>query len=111
MLDIDILAQKFKEWRGNRRYYRYPTHLWDHIQRLADHHSIPVIAKAFGINAQYLRKKLDKNSKSITFTPVTVISPPVSIEFFDRHSRLITIRFQANSEQLIYMIQSLSGKE
>lgn len=113
MPDLEVLAKKFKEWRGDRRHYRYPQHFWDDIGLLVKHYPLPVIAKAFGINYQYLRKKFDNDSESLTFVPVTVTSStsPVSIEFVDRNSCLMTIRFQANSEQLIHMIQSLSGNE
>jgi hypothetical protein len=38
MSDLDVVAKKFKEWRGNRRYYRYPKPFWDGIQQLAKHH-------------------------------------------------------------------------
>lgn len=113
MSDLEILAKKFKEWRGDRRYYRYSKHFWDEIKQLAKHHPTSAIAEAFGINHQYLQKKLGQDSQSLTFASVTVTSciHPISIEFIDQNSRLMTIRFQADSEQLIHMIQSLSGKK
>lgn len=111
MHDLQVISAKFKEWRGNRRYHRYPKHFWDEIQKLSQYYSIPAIANAFGINVQYLRKKI-LNAQELTFAPLKVASMPstISIEFIDRNSREMTVRFQADFDQLIHIIQSLSDK-
>jgi hypothetical protein len=115
MKDLEIFADKFKRWRGNRRYLRYPSHFWKEIERFIRHYDIKVIANAVGINPSYLRNRIrkDKQSKSITFTPLQVSSLPfaASIEFVDRSDKPMTIRFQADSRELIQIIRSLSGDQ
>ena len=112
MSDLNTFANKFNEWRGNRRYYRYPEQFWDEIRQLTKHYSIIDIAKALNISRQYLRSKLQNESKPLTFAPVVVTSFPssVSIEFTDSACRAMTVRFEASHEQLVNMIQSLSGR-
>jgi len=111
MENIETFALKFKSWRGNRRYYRYPKHFWDEIQQLATLYPPSTIARTLNINLPYLRQKLSKSPGKLTFAPLKITSSlvPASIEFVDRHSQVMTIRFQADFEQLTHMILSLSG--
>lgn len=110
MTDLDTLAQKLKEWRGNRRHYRYPKAFWDEIRELAKSLPIPSIAKACNISPHYLRSKL-LDPQPLTFTKVQIASSPsqVAIEFVDSNSHAMTVRFQADHEQLIRIITSLSA--
>lgn len=109
MTDLETFAQKLKEWRGNRRYYRYPKVFWDEIRVLAKHLPITSIAKACNINPYYLRSKLI-DPQPLMFTQVQVTSVPsqVAIEFVNSNSHAMTVRFQADHEQLIRIITSLS---
>ncbi len=113
MEDLEIFAVKFKEWRGGRRYLRYPTHFWEEIRDLIHHYDIEVVAQAIGVNPSYLRYKFRKRkqSKSITFAPIQVTLFPctASIEFTDKNARPMTVRFQTDANQLIQMIDSLCG--
>lgn len=113
MEDLDILANKFKEWRGNRRHNKYPKLYWDEIQRLSQHHPIPIIAKALNISASYIRQKLFKCSKQLDFAPINIteFSSSASIEFTDFNFRIMKVQFEATHEQLINMIYALSGKK
>jgi hypothetical protein len=110
MTDLETLAQKLKEWRGNRRHYRYPKAFWDEIRVLAKHLPIPAIAKACNISPYYLRSKL-LDSQPLTFAKVQVSSTPsqVAIEFVNSNAHAMTVRFQADHEQLIRIITSLSA--
>jgi hypothetical protein len=112
MEDLDILANKFKEWRGNRRHCQYPKQFWDEIQLVSQNYPIPVIAKALNISASYLRHKLVNSPKPLTFAPVNVtsFSPSVSIEFTDSCCRVMKVKFEATPDQLVNMIQALAGK-
>jgi hypothetical protein len=113
MEDLEIFAAKFKEWRGDRRHRRFPSHFWEEIQRFIHHYDIEIVAKTIGVDLSYLQHKFrkDKQSKSITFTPLQVTSFPcaASIEFIDKNAKPMTIHFQADLSQLILMIHSLSG--
>lgn len=111
MTDLEIAANKFKEWRGDRRHYRYPKHFWDQIRDFANHYPLPVIASSYDINVGYLRHKISKNTDSITFAPLNITSSQssVSIEFADRNSQAMTVRLQASHDELIRIILSLSG--
>jgi hypothetical protein len=115
MDDLNTFADKFKKWRGNRRHLRYPSDFWEEIQCFIQHYGIQIVANAIKVNPSYLRHKIRKSKKSqaITFTPLKVSSLPfnASIEFIDRTSRPMIIRFQSNSNQLIQMIRSLSGDQ
>lgn len=113
MEDLEVFAVKFKEWRGDRRYLRYPAHFWEEIKHLIHHYDVEVVAKTIGVNSSYLRHKFHKKkqSKSITFAPVQVTSFPctASIEFIDKNARPMTVRFQTDANQLTQMIDSLCG--
>lgn len=108
MTDLEAAANKFKEWRGDRRHLRYPKHFWDQIKEFAKQYQLPLIASAYGINIGYLRQKIS-NNESINFATVDIISTPVSIEFIDCHSQPMIVRLQANHDQVIQIILSLSG--
>jgi hypothetical protein len=116
MTDLEILADKFKKWRGSRRRAHYPESFWDEIRKLAEHHSISSIAESCAINPCYLRQKLLKNSKQMTFAHVQLVLPPpqvasqVAIELSESNRCLITVRFQADYEQLTRIILSLSER-
>ncbi len=115
MDDLKTFADKFKEWRGNRRYLRYPSDFWEEIQRFIHHYGIEIVANAIGVNPSYLRHKMrkDKKPQEITFAPLQVSSLPftASVEFIDRNAKPMTIRFQVDSRQLIQIIRSLSGDQ
>lgn len=115
MDDLKVFADKFKQWRGNRRYLRYPSDFWEEIQCFIHHYDIEMVANAIGVNPSYLRHKIRKAEKSqeITFAPLKVNSLPftASVEFIDRNAKPMTIRFQADSRELIQMIRSLSGDQ
>lgn len=115
MDNLEAFADKFKQWRGNRRYLRYPPHFWEEIQSFIDQYDIERVAKAIHVNSSYLRHKIRKNkqSQSITFAPLQVISLPqaASIEFIDKNSKPLILRFQADCNQLIQIIHSLSGDQ
>jgi hypothetical protein len=115
MDDWKTFADKFKEWRGSRRYLRYPSHFWEEIQNFIHHYGVEEVAHAIGVNASYLRHKIRKSQKpqAITFTPLKVNSLPftASIEFVDGNAKPMTIRFQSDSHQLIQMIRLLSGAQ
>ena len=111
MSDLDTFANKFRKWRGDRRYCKYPKYFWDEIRQLASHYPILAIAQALNISPQYIKIRLKKESGQLTFAPLKVVSfpAPVSIEFTDSSSRPMTVRFEASHEQLVNMILSLSG--
>lgn len=111
MSDLEAFANKFKAWRGDRRHCQYPKHFWDKIRSLARHYSIPIIAQAINVNPSYLKLKLVARKKRLTLIPLEVTSLPLqaSIEFTNHRSHSMTVRFQANHEQLVNMILSLSG--
>jgi hypothetical protein len=111
MNDLETIANKFKEWRGSRRHYRYPKHFWDEIKLLSKHYPLPVIASAFGINLPYLQQKIPNNSESLTFVPLQIVSSAASIEFVDRNSQKMTVHLQASRDELVHIIISLAGRE
>jgi hypothetical protein len=113
MNDLETLSKQFKDWRGDRRYYRYPKHFWDEIRQLAKHYTIADIAVAFGISHQYLKQKIHNDSSPMSFASLNVTSPQLnaSVEFVDNNARTMTVRFQADPEFIIHMIQSLSGSK
>jgi hypothetical protein len=110
MTCLESLASKFKEWRGDRRHYRYPKSFWDEVRELAKREPISAIAEACGITPHYLKNKILKEPRAVTFAQVQMTSLPSQavIEFADGSSRPMTIRFQADHEQLVSMIRSLS---
>ncbi len=63
MEDLEVFADKFKQWRGDRRYLRYPSHFWEGIQRFIHHYDIKTVADAVGVNPSYLRHKIHKNKQ------------------------------------------------
>jgi hypothetical protein len=113
MEDLEIFAIQFKQWRGDSKYLRYPSHFWEQIKRFIQHYGIKVVAETIGVNPSYLRHKVrnEKQSEPITFAPLQITSFPceASIEFVDKNARPMTIRFQADSNQLVQMIGSLCG--
>jgi hypothetical protein len=110
MSDLETFANKFKAWRGDRRYRQYPEHFWDEIRNLVKHYPVAVIAQAININPSYLKFKLGAGKKRLKLIPLQITSAPfqASIEFTNHNCRPITVRFQANHEQLVNMILSLS---
>ncbi len=110
MNSIDELARKFKEWRGSRRQCRFPKAFWDDIRQLSTHHTLKIISKKFGISEQYIRRKL-KNPQQVKFAQVKVASQPsaVTIEFSDNNLRPMTVRFQANHDELVRVILTLTA--
>jgi hypothetical protein len=112
MNELEIFANQFKEWRGNRQHIQYPKSFWDKARELSKHFSIVSIAKACGINPNYLRYKLPAKPKPLSFTQVQVASSQsqVAIEFINSNSCTMTVRFQADHMQLTQMLLSLSGR-
>lgn len=110
MPNLEALAIKFKEYRGDRRYCRYPQHLWEEAHQLSKHHPVSVIAKALRVKPCLIKNQLLKFSNHLMFTPVEITSHSfqVSIELIDSNCRPITVRFQANHSQLLDMVKSLS---
>jgi hypothetical protein len=108
-VSLDTLAQNFKAWRGSSRHRAYPKQFWEDINLLSQHHSISDIAKALDINEVFLRQKMKK--KAFKFAPVQLKSfySIVALDFFTDYSdRAMTVRFQADHEQLVNLIASLS---
>ena len=110
MNELEIFANQFKAWKGNRRHVQYPKLFWDKIRELTKSFSIDSIAQACEVSAKYLGYKIPKEPTNLTFTQVQVASIPsqVVIEFVNHNSCPMTIRFQANHEQLTDMILALS---
>jgi hypothetical protein len=111
MADLEALAIKFNEWRGNRRNCRYPKYFWEEIREISRHYPVSIIAKALNINVSYLKQRLYNGNQQLTFVPVGAASFPLqaSIEFIDHKKCAMTVRFQADHGQLVKMILSLSG--
>lgn len=110
MNDLEAIANKFNECRIGCLRYRYPKALWDEIQQITEHYPIAVIAKAIHISPQYIRKKIGANPPQLTLSPIKVASFPSEVSIFTDHNfKNMTIRFQANHEQLIHLIRTLSG--
>lgn len=112
MNQLEKFSNEFKAWRKNRRHLRYPEHFWDEIRKLANEWPIEEIAATCEINLSYMKYKLLKGPKpkSLTFAKVQIATfqSQVAIEFVDCNSRPMTVRFQADHEQLACIIQSLS---
>jgi hypothetical protein len=107
---LESLANRFKSWRKEKIHVKYPQFFWDEICNLAKSIPIQTIAKALDVSASYLKIRVTKlNQESVTFTPVKIsCQNSFSIEFQSKNDKPITIRFQASTEELAHLIQSLS---
>lgn len=107
---LESLANQFKSWRRNRTHVKYPQSFWNEICKLAESVPTPTIAEALGINPNYLKSKIGKPvQQPMAFTPVKIsYQTSSSIEFQAKNNKTVTIKFQASTEELARLIQSLS---
>jgi hypothetical protein len=108
-LKLETLAQEFKAWRGNSRHRAYPKQFWDEIKTLSQNYSASDIAKALGINQEFLRQKLRNDPPEFIPVHLKTFYSIVSMDFrtaFNEHP--ITVRFQSDHEQLARLIIFLS---
>jgi hypothetical protein len=112
MDDLHSAAEKFKEWRGSKRHYRYPEYFWDQIKQFSKKYPLDLIADSFGISLHYLRIKFPNPPPFLTFQSLKIVSPPsaVSIEFM-ANSQPMTVRLNATPEELVKIILSLSEEK
>ena len=112
MKDLEKSAQEFRAWRGERSHRHYPKRFWDEIKKFTKKYPLDVIASTYNINFHYLQQKFPKKPKSIAFTSVEIVSfpAPVSIEFTNPNSSTMTVRFQANHNEIVDIIQSFTGQ-
>lgn len=107
---LESLANQFKSWKKEKSHVKYPQSFWEEICNLAKSIPIQTIAKALGVSAYYLKTRVAKLSQeSVTFASVKIsCQNAFSIEFQSKNDKPIKIKFQANTEELVHLIQSLS---
>lgn len=109
-ITLETLAQNFKAWRGNNHHLAYPKQFWKDIIFLSKSHSISDIAQALGINEAFLRQKLKKKSHKFAPVHLKTFYSIASLDFFTAlNERAMTVRFQADHEQLVHLIATLSS--
>lgn len=108
MDDLEVFANKLKNWRIEHPRGPYPKHIWNEIKKLAEQHPIFLLSQKLGIQLTYLQQKLIKNYEPVTFAPLkaTSFSAPVSIEFTDHKVSAVSLHFHANLEEITHMILS-----
>lgn len=110
---LNIVAEKFIQYRGNRTKVKYPDYLWKEAFELCRSNTIEKVADALGINSVYLDRKFQSFGNPIRFAQVKIDSLSKSentvLEFIASNGSPMKLSFTGGLVQLTELIQALTG--
>jgi hypothetical protein len=110
--ELDLLAEEFISYKGNKRYTHYPLALWDRAVQLSQNHSLTEIAGALKISKRalenHIHNKRQNKKISSSFIPVA-ISQQGAIQLHIEGVVPLKIDFDKSVEDLAKFVLALQG--
>jgi len=110
--ELNLIAQEFISYKGNKRYVKYPQILWDKAVQLCQSYSITKVADSLKISKRALEKhicirKFAKDT-SPSFIPIEINRQPV-IQLHVHGAISLSIDFDSSIEDLAKLVLALQG--
>jgi hypothetical protein len=108
--ELNLLAQEFISYKGNKRYVKYPKILWDKAVQLCQSYSITEVAESLKICKRALEDHIHirtfAKETSPSFIPIEINRHP-AIQLHVHGAVSLTIDFDRPMEDLAKLVLAL----
>jgi hypothetical protein len=112
--ELQELAEKFAQYRKNRKQVRYPLYLWQEAIELCKNLPKERVAAALQVNIFSLKRHLKSQGKPIlnppAFIPIQISHPQPSIQLHIKGPLPMTIDFNRSTEEFAKLMVAIQGR-